>query len=192
MAASGTRDRIVEAADHLFYEQGFEHTSFADVAKVVGISRGNFYYHFETKDQILDAVIKKRLQEKQVMLETWAEEGETPDQRIAGYIRLLLMNREQICSNGCPLGSLFTELCKMNHPGEGGARGLFDVFRVWLKRQFEEMGRAADADDLALHLLAWSQGVATLANAYPDEAFLEKEVARMLAWLDDVKPSAEG
>jgi hypothetical protein len=28
--------------------------------------------------------------------------------------------------------------------------------------------------------------VATLANAYPDEDFLEREVAQMLAWLDAV------
>ena len=33
----------IRAADELFYKQGFEHTSFADVAEAVGISRGNFY-----------------------------------------------------------------------------------------------------------------------------------------------------
>ena len=57
----GTRDQIVDAADQLFYQQGFEHTSFADIANAVNISRGNFYYHFKTKDDILDAVIDLRL-----------------------------------------------------------------------------------------------------------------------------------
>ena len=57
MDARGTREHIVRAADELFYKQGFEHTSFADVAHAVGISRGNFYYHFKTKDEILAAVI---------------------------------------------------------------------------------------------------------------------------------------
>ncbi len=56
-----TRDRIVQAADQLFYRQGFEHTSFSDIADDVQISRGNFYYHFKTKDEILDAVINVRL-----------------------------------------------------------------------------------------------------------------------------------
>ena len=50
-----TRDSIVQAADALFYERGFEHTSFADIADAVRISRGNFYYHCKTKDEILTA-----------------------------------------------------------------------------------------------------------------------------------------
>ena len=57
MSDKTTRDHIVEAADQLFYRQGYEHTSFADIADAVHISRGNFYYHFKTKDEILDAVI---------------------------------------------------------------------------------------------------------------------------------------
>jgi len=44
-----TRDEIVQAADQLFYQQGFEHTSFADIAEIVQISRGNFYYHSKPK-----------------------------------------------------------------------------------------------------------------------------------------------
>ena len=56
-----TRDLIVEAADRLFYRKGYAHTSFSDIADVVQISRGNFYYHFKTKDEILNAVIATRL-----------------------------------------------------------------------------------------------------------------------------------
>ncbi|MEK9971095.1 MAG: helix-turn-helix domain-containing protein, partial [Ferrovibrio sp.] len=48
-----TRDDIVEAADGLIYRRGYDHTSFADIADAVRISRGNFYYHFRTKDEIL-------------------------------------------------------------------------------------------------------------------------------------------
>ena len=48
MGNKSTRDQIVEAADLLFYHQGFEHTSFSDIAGTVKISRGNFYYHFKS------------------------------------------------------------------------------------------------------------------------------------------------
>jgi AcrR family transcriptional regulator len=41
-AAPTTRERIVDAADTLFYQRGFEKTSFADIADAVGLSRGNF------------------------------------------------------------------------------------------------------------------------------------------------------
>ena len=66
-----------------------------------------------------------------------------------------------------------------------------DLFRSWLKRQFELMGFPRHADDLSMHILARSQGVATLANAYPDEPFLENEVQQMLAWLEAVVASPE-
>lgn len=186
MAARATRDAIVSAADRLFHERGFEHTSFADVANEVGISRGNFYYHFKTKDQILEAVIERRLDERQVMLDRWAAEAATPRDRIADFIRILLVNQAEIRRCGCPVGSLFLELTKLGHAGETSARQLFDLFRHWLRRQFEEMGRTLDADDLAMELLARSQGAATLASAYPDEPVLEREVRQMLAWLDAV------
>ena len=45
------------------------------------------------------------------------------------------------------------------------------------------LGREADADALAMHLLARSQGVATLANAFRDEQFIRREVEQMTAWL---------
>jgi AcrR family transcriptional regulator len=186
MAASATREKIVTSADRLFYERGFEATSFADVAEAVGISRGNFYYHFKTKDQILDAVIERRIKERHDMLGNWADAGQTPKQCIVCFIGILLMNNKKIRSFGCPIGTLFSELAKLDHPAESGARELFDLFRIWLRRRFEDMGRAQDADALAMHILARSQGVATLANAYPDEPFLESEVDQMVAWLDAV------
>ncbi len=186
MAASATREKIVSSADQLFYERGFEVTSFADVAEMVGISRGNFYYHFKTKDEILDAVIARRIKDRHEMLGGWIDGDQTPKQSVASFIRILEMNNKKIRSSGCPVGTLFSELAKLNHPGRPAARGLFDLFRVWLRRRFEEMGRHRDADALAMHILARSQGAATLANAYPDEPFLETEVAQMLAWLDAV------
>ncbi|MEQ9138679.1 MAG: TetR/AcrR family transcriptional regulator [Thalassobaculum sp.] len=184
MAGSTTREHIVDAADDLFYRQGFEHTSFADIAEVVRISRGNFYYHFKTKDEILDAVIDARLASTQTMLERWETAGETPADRIRSFIGILVANRAAIKRYGCPVGTLSTELAKLGHASQAGANRLFTLFRVWLRRQFELLGRTADADDLAMHLLARSQGVATLAAAFGDERFIRHEVDRMHDWLD--------
>lgn len=186
MAASATREKIVCAADKLFYERGFECTSFADVSAVVGISRGNFYYHFKTKDEILKAVIKRRIQDGNEMLDQWESETDSPKEAVACFIRLLLQNAEQIKAYGCPVGTLFSELSKLHHPGEDDARELFDLFRKWLRERFEEMGHEEDADVLAMHILARSQGAAVVAHAYPEESFLENEVQQMLAWLDAV------
>jgi hypothetical protein len=46
------------------------------------------------------------------------------------------------------------------------------------------LGRAQDADALAMHLLARSQGVATLANAFQEDKFIRHEVELMCDWLN--------
>jgi TetR/AcrR family transcriptional regulator, transcriptional repressor for nem operon len=178
-----TREQIVEAADDLFYRQGFEHTSFQHIADAVQISRGNFYYHFKTKDEILDAVIDARIASTQAMLDRWEIEGDTPASRIESFISILVGNRAKIKQYGCPVGTICAELAKLAHPARADANRLFTIFRAWLSRQFQLLGREVDADRLAMHLLARSQGVATLANAFHDEKFIRQEVAEMCAWL---------
>lgn len=190
MSDKATRDHIVEAAERLFYQRGYEHTSFADIADVVRISRGNFYYHFKSKDEILDAVIEARLANTRRMLERWEIEGREPADRIRSFIHILLANRADIKRYGCPVGTLCSELAKLNHAAQGEANKLFTLFRTWLRRQFALLGRADDADTLAMHVLARSQGVATLANAFHDETFIRREVAQMCDWLDALTRSA--
>jgi len=185
-----TKDRIVDKADQLFYEQGFEHTSFAQIAEALGISRGNFYYHFKTKDEILDAVISHRLVRTNSMLDNWELEGETPGDRILSFINILVRNRVQIERYGCPVGTLCTELAKLDHPARNSANELFTLFRTWLRCQFEYLGRSNDADELAMHLLAFSQGVATLSSAFQDEEFIRNEVKRLGDWLASLTDSS--
>jgi TetR/AcrR family transcriptional repressor of nem operon len=187
MSDKTTRDHIVEAADRLFYRQGYEHTSFSDIAEVVQISRGNFYYHFKTKDEILDAVINARLANTRKMLEQWEFEGERPADRIRSFIHILIANRADIKRYGCPVGTLCSELAKLGHASQAEANELFALFRTWLRRQFTLLGREADADALAMHLLARSQGVATLASAFHDEKFIKQEVKQMCDWLDSCR-----
>jgi TetR/AcrR family transcriptional regulator, transcriptional repressor for nem operon len=183
MSDKTTRDHIVEAADRLFYEQGYEKTSFSDVADAVGISRGNFYHHFKSKDEMLNAVINLRLANTRKMLERWEMEGKNPEDRIRSFIQILIANRIKIKRHGCPVGTLCSELAKLGHPSRGEASRLFTLFRIWLRKQFVLLGRKADANDLAMHLLARSQGVATLANAFHDEKFIKQEVELMCDWL---------
>ena len=180
------RHQIIEAADNLFYRQGFEHTSFADISTLVNISRGNLYHHFKTKDDILNAVIKVRLDRTQQMLTDWEEQAATPEDRIKCYINILLTNWPMIRDYGCPVGTLCTELAKLNHASKAEANKVFTLFRVWLKAQFTQLGYTQDADSLAMHVLSWSQGVATLGNAFDDVQYVQQEVKKMEDWLDDL------
>ena len=185
MANNDTFQQIISAADRLFYERGYEYTSFKDIADEVQISRGNFYHHFHTKDEILDAVIEFRLAATRSMLEQWEAEADDPRSRIARFVRILLTNLASIREHGCPVGTLCTELLKIDHPSQARAHSIFDLFRAWLRGQFELLGDR-DADAHALHVLARSQGVAVLASTYRDKAFVEREVNELLDWLAQV------
>ncbi len=58
------------------------------------------------------------------------------------------------------------------------------MFHKWLSKQFRELGLIKEADSLAMHLLALSQGVATMATAFPSEIYIKQEVKQMVEWLD--------
>ncbi|MCC5971641.1 MAG: TetR/AcrR family transcriptional regulator [Pararhodobacter sp.] len=186
MPAHGTRNLIIEKADTLFYEGGFAATSFADIAAAVGISRGNFYHHFKSKDEILNAVISRRLKRTRKMLDDWQAGGAQPRDRILSFIHMLITNRIKIMAFGCPVGTLCSELAKLDHEAQHRAAEIFGLFRDWLAGQFRALGIDAQAEARAMHLLVWSQGVAALSNAFHDEAFIQREVAGITQWLDSV------
>ncbi|BDU39805.1 TetR/AcrR family transcriptional regulator [Vibrio nigripulchritudo] len=185
------RQEIVEAADMLFYQNGYEYTSFADIASAVNISRGNFYYHFKSKDDILTAVITRRFENTENILEQWESASGAPEERIRSFIHILIANKTKIKQFGCPVGTLTTELSKLDHPALPDANRLFGLFKSWLIVQFEALGFQQESPTLAMHLLARSQGVATLINAFKDDEFIEFEVAQMCDWLDEKIKSRE-
>lgn len=181
-----TKDHIIGTADRLFYERGYEGTSFADIAKIVNISRGNFYHHFKTKDEILNAVIELRIENTKEMLKSWDQLDKDPVNRIRCFVNILIKNRTKIISFGCPVGTLTNELSKLDHTALDDAKELFLLFRVWLKNHFLAAGCGKKSDDNAMHLLALSQGAATVASAFKDEKFINAEVQRINAWIDSV------
>ena len=56
-----SRRRIMDAAEALFSEKGFDRTSFVDIAERSGISRGSIPWHFQNKDGLLVAVIERAI-----------------------------------------------------------------------------------------------------------------------------------
>lgn len=57
--AEERRNEILDAADELFGQKGFDGTSTNDILEKVGIARGTLYYHFKSKEDIMDALIER-------------------------------------------------------------------------------------------------------------------------------------
>jgi AcrR family transcriptional regulator len=55
--AAERREEILDAAEELFVSKGYDMTSTGDILDRVGIARGTLYYHFKSKEEILNAMI---------------------------------------------------------------------------------------------------------------------------------------
>ncbi len=53
------REEILDAAERLFSVRGFDETTTGDILAAVGIARGTLYYHFKSKEEILDAMVDR-------------------------------------------------------------------------------------------------------------------------------------
>ena len=54
---------ILDAAEELFYARGYHETAISDIVKSIGVAQGTFYYYFKSKDEILEALINRRISE---------------------------------------------------------------------------------------------------------------------------------
>ncbi|MBU3705988.1 MAG: TetR/AcrR family transcriptional regulator [Mycobacterium sp.] len=91
--AEATRWRIIDSAVELFAELGYGETGLADVLQRAGVSKGAFYYHFESKEAIAAAIIDEYSRK----LITAAGECLDPDApRLEGIIRASFRSAEII------------------------------------------------------------------------------------------------
>ena len=61
--AAERRNEILDVAERLFCTKGYDQTSTNDILSEIGIARGTLYYHFSSKEDILDAMIGRILDE---------------------------------------------------------------------------------------------------------------------------------
>lgn len=179
---ASNRQRIVEAADRLFHTRGYNQTSFSDISDVTGIPRGNFYYYFKTKDDILNAVVDERLGIYREMLAACEQATDDPHQRLLAFVDILDNNQEGIIQAGCPVGSLTSELAKDDPELQLKSREVFDLLRDWLAQQLDALG-LDNTTQRALDILARMQGVSMIACAYKDRDYLRRNLDEIKAWI---------
>lgn len=53
------RNEILDCAEQLFLMRGYDLTTVNAILKKIGIAKGTFYYYFESKEEVMDAVIMR-------------------------------------------------------------------------------------------------------------------------------------
>src|SRR3989449_7875543 len=95
-----TREAILEAASRLIHVHGYNHTALDDVLRESGVGKGNFYYHFKSKEELGYAILDQII--ASFLAETLAPCFSDPRGRPLGQIRCFLdrgleIQREQNC-----------------------------------------------------------------------------------------------
>jgi AcrR family transcriptional regulator len=179
-----TRQRIVDAAAALIFEQGVAHTTVEDVRAAADVSSSQLYHYFDDKPALVRAVVDHQA-------DTIVGGQQTFDLSSLDGLRtwrdwVIEHQRELNCSGGCPIGSLGSELAETDPQARAQVS---DGFRRWEAaiqsglREMHVRGRLtpdADPDTLALALLAALQGGLLLTQIERDTKPLEAALDAML------------
>ncbi len=81
------KNEILDAAQELFAQKGFDGTSTSDILDNVGIARGTLYYHFKSKEDIMNALIQRYNTQILTATKKISEDKSTPIlERIIGIV----------------------------------------------------------------------------------------------------------
>ena len=88
--ADERKNEILDVAEQLFIEKGFDNASTNDIIKEIGIARGTLYYHFKSKEEILDAIVERMGREKIAQAATIVADWNVPlMERLTGSVLAL-------------------------------------------------------------------------------------------------------
>lgn len=79
--AGERKNEILDVAGRLFAQKGYDSTSTNDILEEIGIARGTLYYHFKSKEDILDAMIDRMMGQMLMQAKAVAGQNEVPVQR---------------------------------------------------------------------------------------------------------------
>jgi AcrR family transcriptional regulator len=144
---SQTRQRLIETAKRRFYRDGFRNVGIDAILTDVGISKAAFYKHFESKDELMVAVLSNvdeflQNQFRQMVRERGGPSGE-------GQLRAVLEVVQQVMAepdfHGCIFVNAAIEFPLQTEPAhEAAAR-----HKRWLEDFFFELAERAAAPDPA-------------------------------------------
>ena len=92
--AASRRDELIKASAKLFNTLGFQRTTVRNIADEIGITSGSIFYHFDSKEQLLEAVIEHGMKSGLSIVEEQLSELTGPLSRFHGLVlsHLLALN----------------------------------------------------------------------------------------------------
>lgn len=95
-------ENIISISAKLFVEKGYDKTSMQDIANTLGMSKGGVFHHFNSKEDIFNAVMEKQFEQIIETVKQWLDEmhGLTAKEKLRGLIRRNVMDEKIIRESG--------------------------------------------------------------------------------------------
>ena len=159
---SSPAERILAAADKLFYAQGIRAVGVDTVSAEAGVSKRTLYNHYPSKDALIAAYLTARF--KQLA----PSDAPAREQILGNFDRL-----ERLIADGsfrgCPYVNAVTELGDARHPAAAIALQFKEQRRLWFRALLERLG-AKDSEGLATQLQILFEGALASALVRRDPA----------------------
>lgn len=180
-----TRERLIEAAQRLFLEKGYEATGVSEILRAAEVNSGSLYYFFKTKEDLLLAVLDWYVAGLHPMvIDPVFSQVSDPLHRVfailSGYRLMLTMTD---CRQGCPIGNLAIE---MSEKSEAVREKIALNFTNWRKAIAQCLVDAhdllppeTDAEQLAIFILTVMEGGVMQARAHRSPETYDASVAML-------------
>jgi AcrR family transcriptional regulator len=169
-----TPQRIIAAANKLFYSDGIKSVSVDAVAAKAGVTKRTLYYHFESKDDLIAAYLAGRDQPNLVLFQRWFSEtkGGLPA-KVESIFRNLARSARHPKWKGCGFLRTSAELANMpGHPAIKIGAAHKKKFEDWLRVTFEAEG-IAQASKLARQIILLLDGSFAVVLLHRDPSYME-------------------
>ena len=171
------RERLLAAADELFYENGVNLVGIDRIIEHAGVAKASLYDCFGSKDELIRCYLQRRSERRQARIRERMARFEDPRDKILTVFDLLEETVTQPNYRGCAFQRAGAEA------GAGSTiKGACDASRTWIRTQFTELARAAGAHDpesLGRQLVLIYDGAAV--SAHVDRDLNAPKAARALA-----------
>ena len=175
--APGPRERLLEAAQHLFYSRGAS-VGVDALLKEANVARRSLYEHFGGKDGLVAAVLRRASDEDLAWYETALSSATEPSARLLGLFDRLDDLTSDTEFRGCRYFATDLAFADPGHPAHAETEAFRRRLRALLVRELEAMGHATpERAAQQLHLLI--EGTLVAGATQDDER--PARVARDLA-----------
>ncbi|MCW2522203.1 MAG: TetR/AcrR family transcriptional regulator [Frankiales bacterium] len=174
------RERLLDAADELFYEEGVNTVGIDRVIERAGVAKATLYNAFGSKEELVRAYLARRHQRRSERITVALRRYSDPRQRLLGVFDVLGESFLEPGYHGCAFANASVEA----RPGSAVV-GVADEYRAWVRSLFVDLGAAAGARDperLAgqLVLLYDGAGMGARMDRDPGAAAAARAIAEVL------------